>query len=85
MSNKLMSVGEMAKALGITRRMILNYEAKGLLPPDEKEGETSNRYYTADSLTRARTIRVLQNLGLSLDEVKAYYDGATNIADYKTA
>lgn len=79
MSNKLMSVGEMAKALGITRRMILNYEAKGLLPPDEKEGETGNRYYTADSLTRARTIRVLQNLGLSLDEVKAYYDGTTDM------
>ena len=32
----LMSIGEAAKALGITRRIILNYEDKGLLVPDKK-------------------------------------------------
>lgn len=79
MNKNLMSVGEISKAIGITRKMILNYEAKGLLFPDEKEGDNGNRYYTADSLTRARTIRVLQNLGLSLDEIKGYYDDTTDL------
>lgn len=77
--NKLMSIGEVAKHLGITRRIILNYEDKGLVQPDKKEGSTGNRYYTIDSLTRIRTIRILQNLGLSLDDICAYYNGTTNL------
>ena len=43
---RLMSIGEVSKAIGITRRIILNYEAKGLLLPDKKEGTAGNRYYT---------------------------------------
>ena len=78
-AGRLMSIGETAKALGVTRRMILNYEAKGLLPPDKKEGATGNRYYTADSVSRIRTIRILQNLGLSLDDIYAYYNGTTDL------
>lgn len=77
--NKLMTIGEVATLLGITRRMILNYEAKGLVDADKKEGATGNRYYTIDSLTRIRTIRILQNLGLSLDEISAYFDGNTDL------
>ena len=75
----LMSIGEVTKALGVTRRIILNYEEKGLLAADKKEGETGNRYYTADSVSRIRTIRILQNLGLSLDEIHAYYNGTTDL------
>lgn len=78
--NKLMSIGEAAKVLGITRRIILNYEEKGLLPADKKDGSTGNRYYTVDSVSRMRTIRILQNLGLSLDEIYAYYNGSTDLA-----
>lgn len=71
---QLLSIGEIAKSLDITRRMILNYEAKGLIAADKKEGFTGNRYYTVDTLTRIRTIRVFQNLGLSLDDIKKYLD-----------
>lgn len=71
---QLLSIGEIAKSLDITRRMILNYEAKGLIEADKKEGVTGNRYYTVDTLTRIRTIRVFQNLGLSLDDIKKYLD-----------
>lgn len=77
--NRLMSIGEAAKALGITRRIILNYESKGLLPPDKKDGATGNRYYTADSVSKMRTIRILQNLGLSLDDIYAYYNGTNDL------
>ena len=77
--NKLMSIGEVAKSLNITRRIILNYEAKGLLPPDKKDGDNGNRYYTADSVSRVRTIRILQNLGVSLDDIYAYYNGTTDL------
>lgn len=78
-SNNLMTIGEAARSLGVTRRIILNYEEKGLLPPDKKDGTSGNRYYTADSVSRIRTIRILQNLGLSLDEIHAYYNGDTDL------
>lgn len=33
----LFTIGEISKAIGVTRRIILNYEAKGLIVPDKKE------------------------------------------------
>ena len=47
--DRLMSIGEIAKSLGITRRIILNYEEKNLLQADVKDGATGNRYYLARS------------------------------------
>ena len=78
-NSMLMPIGEVAKTLNITRKIILNYEAKGLISPDKKEGPTGNRYYTADSIVRIRTVRTLQNLGLSLDEIYHYYNGDTDL------
>lgn len=77
--DNLMSVGEVSRALGITRRIILNYEDKGLIEADVKDGFTGNRYYTTDTLTRIRTIRVFQDLGLSLVEIKSYFNGSTDL------
>ena len=57
----------------------MNYETKGLVKPDKKDGNTGNRYYTIDSFTRVRSIRILQNLGLSLDEIHEYYSGTTDL------
>ncbi len=80
MNNKnLFSIGEVAKAVGITRKTILNYETKGLIKPDKKDGSTGNRYYTIDTFTQIRTIRVFQNLGLSLDEVYDYFNGTSDL------
>lgn len=80
MDNKnLFSIGEVAKAAGITRKTILNYESKGLIKPDKKDGTTGNRYYTIDTFTQIRTIRVFQNLGLSLDDVCEYFQNSTNL------
>lgn len=76
---KLFSIGEMAKSINITRKIILNYEAKGLITPDVKEGVNGNRYYSIDTFTKIRSIRVLQNLGLSLDEIKDYFNDETDL------
>lgn len=78
-NNNLFSIGEIAKAVGITRKIILNYEAKGLIVPDKKDGITGNRYYTIDTFTQVRTIRIFQNLGLSLDEIKQYFSGFSDL------
>lgn len=78
-NKNLFSIGEIAKSIGITRKIILNYEAKGLIKPDVKEGSAGNRYYTIDTFTQIRTIRVFQNLGLSLDEIHAYFNGTADL------
>ena len=78
-SKNLFSIGEMAKAVGITRKTILNYETKGIITPDKKDGITGNRYYTIDTFTQIRTIRVFQDLGLSLDEIREYFDGKSDL------
>ena len=78
-NKKLFSIGEIASAIGITRRIILNYEAKGLINPDKKDGTTGNRYYTIDTFTQIRTIRVFQDLGLSLDEIREYFHGTSDL------
>ena len=75
----LFSIGEIAKAVGITRKAILNYEIKGLIKPDKKDGVTGNRYYTIDTFTQIRTIRVFQNLGLSLDEIRKYFNDSSDL------
>ena len=55
-NSRLMSIGEVAKSLHITRRMILNYEDKGILLPDVKTGSGGNRYYTPETLTCIRWV-----------------------------
>jgi len=78
-NENLFSIGEIAKLIGITRKIILNYETKGLIKPDKKVGTTGNRYYTIDTFTQIRTIRIFQNLGLSLDEIREYFNNTTDL------
>ena len=78
-NRNLFTIGEIAKAVGITRKTILGYEEKGIIVPDKKDSNTANRYYTIDTFTKVRTIRILQNLGLTLDEIREYYSGTTDL------
>ena len=75
----LFSIGEMAKALGVTRRIILHYEERGLIQPDSRNDSAGNRYYTIDTFTKLRSIRSLQNLGLTLDEIRDYFQDSTDL------
>ncbi len=75
----LFSIGEIASSIGITRRMILNYEEKGLIAPDVKDGKTGNRYYTIDTMVKLRTVRLYQNLGLSLSEIRKYLEDQNDL------
>lgn len=75
----LFQMGEVTKALGITRRMLINYENLGLVKPAFKEGERGFRYYSADNIVHIRLIRTLQNLGLSLQEIRSYFNDTTHL------
>lgn len=75
MKNKqkeLFQIGEVTKALGLTRRILINYENLGLLTPASKYEGQSIRHYSADNIAHIQLIRSLQELGLSLAEIKNY-------------
>ncbi len=79
MNANLFSIGEVSRILGITRKIILNYETCGLVAPDVKNGLNGNRYYTIDTITRIRIIRLFQVYGLSLPEIREYLAGSTDL------
>jgi DNA-binding transcriptional MerR regulator len=68
---KLYSVTELAKELGVTARAIRFYEAKGLITP-QRAGQA--RVYTYRD--RGRMVLILRGkkLGFSLREIKDYLD-----------
>ncbi|MBE6935432.1 MAG: MerR family transcriptional regulator [Ruminococcaceae bacterium] len=78
-NEELFQIGEVAKILGVTRKAILGFEEMGLLTPAVKDEESGYRYYSADNMTQIRSIRSLQELGLSLKEVREYYYDTDNL------
>ena len=75
----LFQIGEITKILGVTRKTLLVYEDMGLLTPAFKDPDSGYRYYSADNMTQIRSIRSLQELGLTLKEVAEYYYDTENI------
>lgn len=80
--DSLFQIGEITKIMGITRKTLLVFEDMGLLTPAVKDEESGFRYYSADNMTQIRSIRSLQQLGLSLKEVRDYYYDTENINTY---
>ena len=78
----LFQIGEVTKALGITRKTLLVYEEAGLLTPAMKNEQSGYRYYSADNMMQIKSIRALQKLGLTLKEVEAYYSDTENLNIY---
>ncbi len=69
------TISELCKVCGVTRRMILNYEAHGLITPVSVNEESGYRYYGATSAARICHIKGLQSKGLSLDNIARFTRG----------
>lgn len=63
-----MKIGDVARQSGVSVDAVRFYERRGLIAP---EGRTSNGYrsYLGDTVERVRSLKLLQSLGLSLDEI----------------
>ncbi len=72
-------IGELAKILGVTRKALLVYEEKGLITPAIKDKESGYRYYSPENMMQIRSIRALQMMGLSLNEIGEYYSDTSSI------
>ncbi len=69
------TIGDLCRVCGVTRRMVLNYEAHGLLQPIWVNKESGFRYYGAQSVARIQHIRALQKLGISLEKIGQFLNG----------
>ena len=69
----LLSVSEFARFSRITRDTLLHYDRIGLLSPAAR-GENNYRYYSSRQLALVNMIRTLQQLGMSLEEIKGLKD-----------
>ena len=72
---KTWTVGELARATGVTVRTLHHYDALGLLTPAART-DAGYRLYDEADVERLYRIRALRALGLSLDEVAATLDGS---------
>ena len=64
-----MTVGQLAKKIGITIRTLQYYDKEGLLSPSV-ESEGGRRLYTDKDLVKLHQILSLKSLGFSLKDIK---------------
>ena len=67
--DEYMTVGELAKRVGITVRAIQYYDQRGLLPPSQI-GSSNQRLYAEGDVELLQRILVLKYLGKSLADIK---------------
>ncbi|GAA2806238.1 MerR family transcriptional regulator [Crossiella cryophila] len=72
---KRWSVGELARATGLTVRTLHHYDQIGLVQPSERTSAGHRRYIAAD-LQRLYRVRALRSFGLSLEDVGIALQGA---------
>ena len=74
-----LKIGEFSRLMQVTVKTLRHYEQKGLLLPDEVDKWTGYRYYSIDQMQRLQSIRDLQRLGFSLDEIKELFEDNSHI------
>ena len=75
MKGSYLSITEMAKLRNISSETLRYYDRIGLLKPDFVDPDTKYRYYSVLQSEKLGTIRELRSLGMSVEEVKDYFDG----------
>jgi MerR family redox-sensitive transcriptional activator SoxR len=69
MEAEFLSIGAMSDRTGVASSALRFYETEGLIHATRSEGK--QRRYTRDTIRRVSFIRAAQQVGLSLDEIRA--------------
>lgn len=69
-----MSIGDFARASGLTPKALRLYDDMGLLPPAEVDEMNGYRHYEPRQLHRARLVARLRLIGMSLDRIRSVAD-----------
>ena len=75
-NNKLFSIIEFANFSRTTRETLRHYDRIGLLSPVSR-GDNNYRYYSGGQLAVVNVIRTLQDLGMTLEEIKTLKNNLT--------
>jgi len=75
-----MSIGTYADAAGLPASALRYYDEIGLLVPEQVDATTGYRWYTPATVDRARRIRDLRAIGLSVETMRAILDGPRTAA-----
>jgi DNA-binding transcriptional MerR regulator len=80
----LLTIGELARATGLTVRTIRYWSDEGAPPPVARSAG-GYRLYDAASVARLELIRTLRELGLGLDDVRRVLAGERTVAEVAAA
>ncbi|MBO7240700.1 MAG: MerR family transcriptional regulator [Bacteroidaceae bacterium] len=69
-----LKIGEFSHLMQVTVKTLRHYEQKELLIPDEVDEWTGYRYYSIAQMHKLNSIRKLQQLGFTLEEIRNLYD-----------
>ena len=73
-----LKIGEFSRLMQVTVKTLRHYEQKELLVPDEVDEWTGYRYYSITQMLKLNSIRQLQQLGFTLEEIKELYDNESH-------
>lgn len=76
---KLFSISETAKIVGMTTETLRHYDRIGLCLPCKVDDNSGYRYYSEQEIVRLKTISALKNMDLSLEEINK----ALNLNNFK--
>ena len=65
-----MKMGLFARMTGLSQKALRLYDQSGLLRPARVNGDTGYRYYLPEQLSDAMRIKMMRQLGVSLDDIK---------------
>ncbi|CCK27322.1 MerR family transcriptional regulator [Streptomyces davaonensis JCM 4913] len=80
----LLTIGELARATGLTVRTIRYWSDEGVLHPVTRSSG-GYRLYDAESAARLELIRTLRDMGLGLDDVRQVLAGERTVAEVAAA
>ena len=83
-STGLFTIGELARATGLSVRTIRYWSDESVLPPVTRSAG-GYRLYDAESVARLQLIRTLRELGLGLDDVRKVLAGEATVAQVAAA
>lgn len=65
------TVKQAAQQIGLTAETLRHYDRIGLVSPCRRDAGSQYRYYSTQELVRLRTVSLLRQMGLSLEEIGA--------------
>jgi DNA-binding transcriptional MerR regulator len=80
MDDAMLTIGDVARRAGVATSAVRYYEREGLLEADARR--SGQRRYRVETLRRLVFIGMLQDAGLSLDDIAGVLD-AEHLADWK--